>query len=701
MTLPIRRVVIHGHYYQPPREDPWLEEIARQEGAAPYHDWNERIDRECYRAVTAARLHDRSDRIARVVNLLSATSFNVGPTLLEWMEHAAPATYAAILEADRKSVRRLGHGNALAQPYHHVILPLASRRDKRTEVRWGIADFRRRFGRDPEGMWLPECAVDAESLDVLAQEGIRFTILGPSQVVQAPRRGKPGMYTTMSGRQIAICIYDGDLSHGVAFGPMLRDARLWRAAVLGAHEEAEDALVSLATDGETYGHHHKFGELALARLLADLEHTPGIRITNFAEALAAEPALEPVTLVEPSSWSCTHGVDRWQRGCGCRMDGNRYPSQAWRTPLREGLNALRDGLDEVFQREGTPLFHDPWAARDAYGAVVAAPGEEREQVVQSLLRPGLDRGEQVRARELLELARDGLRMFTSCAWFFDDLAGIETVQTLRYAARALELAGVRGKALEAELVGTLAAARGNDAETGTGEDLWIRSVRQLYSPMKRLAAGAGAAAAFAPGWRPPQAGAFAIEVQGERVVLVHRRTGRRRAFDVRVTRRGRADVHAYVIRRRELDDAPIDASPLAAELELIASTVPIPLKEFTERKRAEVRSALRRHLARQLLGDETLARVADGDVTLVEAVVQALMLVLTSLPADPGAAATERALALLDLLELLGMHIPFDIQTRFAQAVERIPRDQWEGLGPLAWRLGFGSELLHLGRPQE
>ena len=398
-----RSLVVHAHFYQPPRENPWLDEVEVEVSAAPFHDWNQRIERECYRAVVAARVQGTSGRIVQIVNTLEWISFNFGPTLLEWMERAAPDTYAHILRADAASERRLGvgAGNAIAQPYHHAILPLATRRDKTTEVRWGIADFRRRFGREPLGMWLPETAVDDETLDVLAAEGIRFTIVAPHQVRIAPPLGLPGRYTTANGRQITLCVYNGDMSHGIAFGGVLNDALRWAQSIekLSRAQSLEAdgdipvlknplakkavqldprladpgiALLSAATDGESYGHHHRFGEMALARMLLEMRER-GALIENFASFLLRHPAVHDVELVAPSSWSCAHGIDRWRSDCGCRMDGVRFPSQAWRAPLREGLAALGTGLHRLFESDGAAFLREPWTARDAYGQFVADP----------------------------------------------------------------------------------------------------------------------------------------------------------------------------------------------------------------------------------------------------------------------------------------------------------------------------------------
>ena len=457
--MTVRSIVIHGHFYQPPREDPWLNQVAAEPSAAPYHDWNARIERESYRAVVAARVYAPDGRIAHIVNTLASISFNFGATLLEWLERETPGTYAAVLEADRASrARHAGHGNAIAMPYHHVIMPLASRRDKITEVRWGIADFRRRFGRGPEGMWLPETAVDPETLDVLAAEGIAFTILAPHQVEQAPADGSAGRYRTSGGRSIALFVYDGPISHDVAFGSLLKDASAWAERLLAPGKRGhERRLVAVATDGETYGHHHKFGEVALAWVLRELERRRDARVENFAAFLARHRPEQEVKLVAPTSWSCAHGVERWRADCGCRMAPERPTQQRWRAPLREALDWLAGELHARFEQEGGALFAGSWAARDAYGT---------------------DRTGDGRARELLEMERNALRMFTSCGWFFDDIAGIETIQILRYAARAIELAGADAPRLEAGVLERLARAQSNERAEGTGRDVYLNHVKR-------------------------------------------------------------------------------------------------------------------------------------------------------------------------------------------------------------------------------
>ncbi len=407
-----RSIVIHGHFYQPPRDDPRTGVIPVEINAAPDHDWNERIERECY---------------APTARSLTSLSFDYGPTLLDWMERAAPETYAAVLAAGRSS------GNAVAMPYHHVILPLCSRRDKTTEVRWGIADFHRRFGRDPEGMWLPETAVDHETLDVLAEEGIRFTILAPHQVERAPAGGLPGWYQTAGGggRRIALFTYDGSMSHGVAFGPLVNDAAGWVERLTSASAE----LVSIATDGETYGHHHKGGDVTLARVFETLSRRSDVRVENYASFLARRPPQEEVRLVSPSSWSCPHGVERWRSECGCRAAPERPTQQRWRAPLRAALDWLSEEIRAMYARD------------------------QRE--VPTALEHQL------------------LRMFTSCGWFFDDIAGIESVIVLRSAARAIELAvpPPEQARLEAGLLERLALAPSNDPAVGTGRELYLQRVK--------------------------------------------------------------------------------------------------------------------------------------------------------------------------------------------------------------------------------
>ena len=469
-----RSIVLHGHFYQPPREDPRTELIPEQPTAAPFKDWNERIEHECYGPITSSRVLDEEGAEVGRVNCLEWMSFDFGPTLLWWLERYAPRTYAAVLAADRSSFARLGHGNALAMPYHHPILPLSDPRDRLTEIRWGIADFRNRFGREPEGMWLPETAVDRATLDALATEGIEFTVLAPHQVDPVPEDGAPIRYRTPGGGEIALFVYDGALSHGVAFGALLRDGVEW--AQLMAEGPGDETLRSLATDGETFGHHHTFAEMALAKAITELRSRHDVRLENYASFLAREGAHGTARLVEPTAWSCAHGIERWRSDCGCRADTITESSQAWRGPLREALEWLATGLHDVFEREGTPLLGDPWAARDGYGSVVGAidaAARERfaaEWVEGHAANP--DAAASMRALELLEMERNALRLFTSCAWFFDDVGGLEPRQVLGYASRAIELAGPGGGHLRPAFSDRLEAARSNDPEVGSAADVF-------------------------------------------------------------------------------------------------------------------------------------------------------------------------------------------------------------------------------------
>jgi len=358
-------------------------------------------------------------------------------------------------------------------PYHHLILPLTPRRDKVIEVRWGIADFRRRFGREPDGMWLPETAVDDETLDVLAAEGIRFTILAPHQVERAPAGGLPGWYRTAAGRRIALFLYNGALSHDVAFGPLVRDPAAWVERLTTAPAE----VVAIATDGETYGHHHRGGDVTLARVLDTLARRGDVRVESLAAVLARHPPQQEVRLVAPSSWSCPHGVERWRADCGCRVHTDRATHQRWRAPLRAALDWLAAELHALFEREAGSLFSDPWAARDAYGAVLGAPDAAVTRFWSEWLHRPDDGGARAQAHRLLELERHALRMFTSCGWFFDDIAGLESVIVLRSAARAIELAGPEAPRLEAGLLQRLALAPSNDPAVGSGRELYLERVK--------------------------------------------------------------------------------------------------------------------------------------------------------------------------------------------------------------------------------
>ena len=665
-------VVVHAHFYQPPREDPWLEEVEREPSAAPFHDWNERIDKECYRTVIAARRHAADGRIAAIVNTLESISFDVGPTLLAWLERHAPRSYEGMLRADRRSARRFGHGNALAMPYHHIILPLATRRDKATEVRWGIADFQRRFGRSPEGMWLPETGVDEETLDVLAAAGIRFTVLAPHQVEDAPPGGLPGRYRTSGGRDIALFTYDGPLSNGIAFGGLLHDAASWAERMVAPDETVpRRALVAVATDGETYGHHHKFGEVALAWMLDALEHRKDVHVENFAAVLARHAPRHTVRLVAPTSWSCAHGVERWRTDCACRMapDPSGRPMR-WRAPLRQAFDWLAGELHALFEREGAPLLGDPWAARDAY---VPDDAPERSRV---------PAGATVRARELLELEWHALSMFTSCGWFFDDISGIEALQVMRYAARAIELAGTDAARLEAGLLERLALAVSGTSEAPTGRDLYQAHVRPRLAVAARVGAGAAAAARLAPGIDVQSGAAYEVRLEerdsGAQVTVRHRRTGREDT------------VHLDWVE----PDRRLAAGPRFTMSSDSDGAESLELGDLPERYRLPVAAALRGEVISRTLTAAERSRLDSGNASLADLLSDGLLRAIGALASLPTEGALAHVLDLVDALELTAGHIPFDVQTEFARVRESLTPEQVAVIEPLGHRLGFSEKPL-------
>jgi hypothetical protein len=526
----MRNIVIHGHFYQPPREDPWLEMVPRELSASPDHDWNARITRQCYAPLARGKVVDAQGRLTRLVNAYTWCSFNIGPSLFRWFDEHAPDVAAAIIAGDRESAARTGHGNAIAMPYHHAIMPLLSRRDKVTEVRWGIRDFQQRFGRDPVGMWLPETAVDEETLMVLADEQIRFTVLAPSQVTGYPPFGRPGRWTR-DGREIALFIYDGRSAHHVAFGGALDDVTKWEEG-LNAFPLADDggvSIVSLATDGETFGHHHRLGDAALASLIDRVGRRDDARLSNFTAMLDEPSPRYDLTLVSPSSWSCVHGIERWRRNCGCRYEPNT--SQEWRTPLRNGLETLGAGITEAVQRHWPAEAGDIWTGRDTAGPDLTGAPE----------LPAA-------ARVLLEIEQHALAMFTSCAWFFDDIGRLEPRIALRHAARAIELLPkTDGVPLEQALVATLARAQSNDPAKGDGAAIWHRDVLPDAAGPAHLAAGLGALRELAPealdDVRMP---AHDWRVNGDDIVTIHRRTGIESRWQVEPIVRGILAIHAYV-----------------------------------------------------------------------------------------------------------------------------------------------------------
>jgi alpha-amylase/alpha-mannosidase (GH57 family) len=503
-----RYVCIHGHFYQPPRENAWLETVELQDSAYPYHDWNQRITAECYAPNSVARILDDQGRIVQLVNNYSRISFNFGPTLLQWLENNEPEVYEAILSADRLSMHKFaGHGSAIAQPYNHIILPLASRRDRRTQVLWGIGDFERRFKRRPEGIWLPETAVDLETLQILAEEGIRFTILAPHQASRVLRAGarlwqdvtgakidptRPYIQQLASGKSIGLFFYDGPIARAVAFEGLLTRGDHFADRLVGAFSDQRPwpQLVHIATDGESYGHHHRFGEMALAYALNQIEAKKLARLTNYGEYLERHPPTHQVEIIEKSSWSCFHGIDRWWSNCGCNTGAHPNWNQEWRTPLRNALDWLRDSLSKSFETQAGKFLKDPWAARDDYIDIVHNRAAEIVERFFSRHAIGpLDASSRVTALKLLELQRHAMLMYTSCGWFFDDLWGIETVQIIQYAARVVQLSQeLFGESPESQFVEKLSVARSNLSERGGGRDIYYQLVRTAMINWERIGA---------------------------------------------------------------------------------------------------------------------------------------------------------------------------------------------------------------------
>jgi alpha-amylase/alpha-mannosidase (GH57 family) len=502
----VNYVCVHGHFYQPPRENPYLEAIELQDSAYPYHDWNERITAECYAPNAASRIVDAENRIVKLVNNYAHISFNFGPTLLSWMKELAPSVHQAIVEADRDSRERFsGHGSAIAQGYNHMIFPLANRRDKVTQVKWGIADFESRFGRKPEGMWLPETAVDTETLEILAEHGIKFTILAPRQAkrVRSKRSGRYHDVTESridpahsylaklpSKKRLALFFYDGPISQAVAFEGLLSDGKRFADRLMSGFSTTRqfDQLVHIATDGESYGHHHRFGEMALTYALEEIQKNDAAKLTNYGEFLEKHPNEDLAEIVEHSSWSCEHGVERWRSDCGCNSGGHPW-NQQWRAPLRAALDWLRDRLAPLFESRLSPYIRDPWASRDDYIRVILDRSEETRMAffADHALRQ-LSAEEKITALKLLEMQRHAMLMYTSCGWFFDELSGLETVQVVHYAGRALRLAeDCSGESIEADFVQHLAEAKSNLPEHGDGARIYEKWVKPAVVDIPRVA----------------------------------------------------------------------------------------------------------------------------------------------------------------------------------------------------------------------
>lgn len=582
-------LVIHGHFYQPPRDNPWTGRVDREPSAQPFHDWNERVHAESYRPNAFARIVDPFGRVEGVQCNYAHISFNFGPTLLSWMERHDPVTYRRIIEADRESAGRCGgHGNAIAQAYNHAILPLCNERDRRTQIAWGIADFQHRFGRDPEALWLPETACNDATLGALIDAGLRFVILSPYQAARVrplpdgPWRDASGgsidpgvpyryFHRDRSGRSIAIFFYDGPISRAVAFDGVLTSSQAF-VNRLSQAPAGTGRLVHIATDGESYGHHTRLGERGLAYALMVEAPARGFRVTNYGSFLERHPPTIEVEILpgpggEGTAWSCAHGLGRWCRDCGCQTGGQPGWNQAWRAPLRAALDHIRDEAARRFEEIGGELFADPWQARNAYIEVLL-DRSARDQWLERVSRRPLDAANRIRALSLLETQRHALLMYTSCGWFFTDISGIETVQVLKYAGRvlaSLEELGL-GSPREAFLE-ILAEARSNLPEMGTGADVFQRFVEPQRVAPNQVAASLAIASLVGEDQRIGETAGFRFErsyFRKERHGRITLATGRLQLEDVATGQRfdyARASMHLggvdfYCALRSYPGDAP-------------------------------------------------------------------------------------------------------------------------------------------------
>ena len=534
-------ICIHGHFYQPPRENAWLEVIEVQDSAHPYHNWNERISAECYSPNTASRILNENGVIKNIINNYSRISFNFGPTLLSWMEVNDPETYYEILGADRESMKNFnGHGSAIAQAYNHMILPLANSRDKETQIIWGIRDFEHRFKRNPEGMWLAETAVDTESLELLAKYDIRYTILAPRQAKAIRKIGKeewtsvsantvdtrkPYLCKLPSGRSIVLFFYDGDIAQGVAFSGLLNDGKKFAHHLIDSFDENSDEpqLVHIATDGETYGHHHKHGDMALAFCLDYIQRNPQSRLTNYGEFIENFPPTYEAQIHENSSWSCVHGIERWRNDCGCNSGGKPNWNQKWRAPLREALDWLREQVSEIYENETRGLLKDPWKAREDYIDVIL---DRNEYTIGKFLDDhAIAPANANRILRLMEVQRNAMLMYTSCGWFFDELSGIETTQIMQYACRAIQLViQIAQVNLEDEFLARLEKAPSNVQSLQNGAFIYQKYVVPAKTNLQRVGMHFAVASIFEED--PESSPVFNYTTENE--VFIRREAGQQR-----------------------------------------------------------------------------------------------------------------------------------------------------------------------------
>jgi alpha-amylase/alpha-mannosidase (GH57 family) len=596
---PLIALVVHGHFYQPPRENPWTDQVPREPSAAPFPNWNARIHAECYRANGYARIYGPKQHVASIVNNYAGISFDLGPTLARWLERHDDQLMRRMRQGDADQQARLAAGGAMAQVWGHPITPLLSPRDLRTQILWGQIDFRRRFGREAAGMWLPETAANDATLAALIEAGVKFTILAPEQIEAVRPADGPWQAVTSetldtgrayrflhpdgSGRSIAVAIFDGPLSRDLAFGNATRDASSFLEAMQRSAERSKvtgKRLVLAASDGELYGHHKKFADLTLAYALNVAAPEQEMEITNLDAYLAEAPPtwelrLRPGPDGEGTAWSCGHGLGRWRRDCGCRMHDVKGSSQAWRAPLRQALDLLRDRAADFFEADAGELFVDPWQARDSFGEFADETPDARKKRLRSLGRPSLrqDRGKlSTRALLHMEMQRSLLLMYASCAWFFDDIAGPEAAIAMRRAAHAMDLwKALGGKPPEKAFVRILAQGRSNDPKLGSGADAFARACKDRVSPESAVARAAFSCLAsmalgktellgFAVKTNCPDTHATRRELKGKAEVT-NRRTGETKTLAFSATHDGKSAFACRIGGRRlGLDDLDDEAA---------------------------------------------------------------------------------------------------------------------------------------------
>ena len=507
-----RYLCIHGHFYQPPRENAWLEKIEIQPSAYPFHDWNERIARECYYPNAFSRVLNDEGKIIDIVNNYSKISFNIGPTLLSWMEQHAPITYEAILNSDKLSLDNFdGHGSAVAQVYNHMIMPLANRRDKETQIIWGLEDFKKRFQRMPEGMWLGEAAVDTETLEIMADHGIKYSLLAPRQAKRFRKIGSKDWHDGVNsnlhywcklpnGKKIALFFYDGERSQNVAFKGLLENGRNFANDLLQAFQPMdENQLVHIATDGESYGHHHRNGDMALAYCLRHIEQQGSAQITNYGQYLALFEPEHEIEIHENSSWSCVHGVERWRSNCGCHTGGEGHWHQKWRAPLRDALDFIREKMITIYEEQMKPFTSDPWLVRDEYIQVILDRSKTNvRKFLNKHTKRTLTDDERTKFMRMLEMQRNAQLMYTSCGWFFNDISGIETLQVLQYASRAIQLAESESDVLlEEDFLDILDKGVSNKTDEGTGKDIYLQNIKPYQLSLTQVGMHYAVASLFA------------------------------------------------------------------------------------------------------------------------------------------------------------------------------------------------------------